>query len=125
MVLWRRITRAKRSGTALALQHGLTSGLICENFSPETAWEPPKNYLLTSSNVYGSRDQEPAETNCRYLQTASAAKHPDKLALVEEFIVKIEGPAKNSDVTRWGQFTDIKKEMFQRFEIQFENWLNP
>ena len=44
---------------------------------------------------------------------------------MEEFIVKIEGPAKNSDVTRWGQFTDIKKEMFQRFEIQFENWLNP
>ena len=32
-----------------------------------------------------------------------------------------------SDVTRWGQFTDIKdikKEMFQRPEIQFENWLN-
>ena len=35
----RRISRAKRSGTALALQHGLISGLICENFSPETAWE--------------------------------------------------------------------------------------
>jgi len=46
---------------------------------------------------------------------------------VEEFIVDIEGPPKNSDVTRWGQFTDIKdikKEMFQRLEIQFENWLN-
>ena len=36
----------------------------------------PKNHLLTSSNVYGSRDQEPAETNCRTLQTASAAKIP-------------------------------------------------
>jgi hypothetical protein len=31
------------------------------------------------------------------------------------------------DCTRWGQFTDIKnirKEMFQRLETQFENWLN-
>jgi hypothetical protein len=54
-------------------------------------------------------------------------RYPDKLGLVEEFIVEIEGPSKNSDVTRWGQFTDIKdikKEMFQRLEIQFENWLN-
>jgi Uma2 family endonuclease len=74
----RRISRAKRSGTALALQHGLTLGLIYENFSPETAWEHPKNHLLTSSNVYGSRDQEPAETNCRTLQTASAAKIPEQ-----------------------------------------------
>jgi len=30
-------------------------------------------------------------------------------------------------VTCWGRFTDIrdiKKEMFQRLEVQFENWLN-
>jgi len=48
--------------------------------------------------------------------------------LVEEFILEIEGSAKNCDVTRWSQFIDIKdirKEMFQRLEIQFENWLNP
>jgi len=41
--------------------------------------------------------------------------------LVEEFIVEIEGHPKNCDVTRWGQFTDIKgitKEMFQRLELQ-------
>ena len=36
------------------------------------------------------------------------AKYSDKLALVEDFIVEIEGPPKNSDVTRWAQFTDIK-----------------
>jgi hypothetical protein len=54
-------------------------------------------------------------------------KYPDKLGLVEEFIVEIEGPPKDCDVTRWGKFTDIrdiKKEMFQRLEVQFENWLN-
>jgi hypothetical protein len=31
-------------------------------------------------------------------------------------------------VSRWGQFTDIKdikKEMFQRLDTQFDNWLNP
>ena len=62
------------------------------------------------------------------LQTASPGKYPDKLALVEEFIVEIEGSPNNCDVTRRSQFTDIKgikKEMFQRLEIQFENWLNP
>jgi hypothetical protein len=47
---------------------------------------------------------------------------------VEEFIVEIEGAPKNCDVTRWGQFTDIKdikKEMFTRLEVHFENWRNP
>ena len=50
-----------------------------------------------------------------------------KLGLVEEFIIEIEGASKNSDVTRWGRFVDIKdvkKEMLQRVETQFENWLN-
>jgi hypothetical protein len=61
------------------------------------------------------------------LQTASSEKYRDKPALVEEFILEIEGSANNCDVTRWGQFTDIrdiKKEMFQRLEVKFENWLN-
>jgi hypothetical protein len=73
-------------------------------------------------------------TKNRQKQTADMCKqhlrekYPDKLELVEEFIVEIEGPANNSDVTRWGQFTDIKdikKEMFQRLGAQFEKWLNP
>jgi hypothetical protein len=73
-------------------------------------------------------------TKNRQKQTADICKqhlrekYPDKLGLVEEFIVEIEGPPKDCDVTRWGQFTDIKdikKEMFQRLEIRFENWLNP
>jgi hypothetical protein len=66
------------------------------------------------------------------LQTASLRKYPDKLGLVEEFIVEIEGHPKNCDVTRWGQFTDIKdikKEMFRRLEIRFQfplfcSWLS-
>jgi hypothetical protein len=47
---------------------------------------------------------------------------------VEEFIVEVEGAPKNADVTRWGQFTDIKdikKEMLKRLEAHFETWLNP
>jgi hypothetical protein len=47
---------------------------------------------------------------------------------VEEFIVEIEGARKNCDVTRWGQFTDIKdikEEMLKRLEVHFEKWLNP
>jgi hypothetical protein len=72
-------------------------------------------------------------TKHRQKQTAELCKqhlrekYPDKLSLIEEFILEIEGPPKNSDVTRWGQFTDIKgikKEMFQRLEAQFESWLS-
>ena len=64
-------------------------------------------------------------TKNRQKQTADICKqhlrekYPDKLGLVEEFIVEIEGPPKNCDVTRWGQFTDIKdikKEMLQRLD---------
>ena len=73
-------------------------------------------------------------TKNRQKQTADICKqhlrekYQDKLGLVEEFIVEIEGPSKTCDVTRWGQFTDIKdikREMFKRLEVHFENWLNP
>jgi hypothetical protein len=40
---------------------------------------------------------------------------------------RLKAPPKNAEVTRWGRFTDIrdiKKEMFQRLELDFENWLN-
>ena len=64
-------------------------------------------------------------TKTRQKQTADICKqhlrekYRDRLALVEEFIVEIEGAPKNCDVTRWGQFTDIKdikKEMLKRLE---------
>jgi len=67
-------------------------------------------------------------TKHRQKQTADLCKqhlrekYPDKLALVEEFIVEIEGPPANCDMTHWGQFTDIrhiKKEMIQRLEARF------
>jgi hypothetical protein len=73
-------------------------------------------------------------TKSRQKQTADICKqhlrekYRDQLGLVEEFIVEIEGPPKNFDVTRWGQFTDIKdikKEMLNRLEAHFEKWLNP
>jgi hypothetical protein len=55
-------------------------------------------------------------------------KYRDRLELVEEFIVEIEGSPRNWDVNRWGQLTDIKdikKEMLKRLEAHFEKWLNP
>ena len=36
--------------------------------------------------------------------------------------------ATHCDVTRWGQFTDIKyikEEMLKRLDVHFEKWLNP
>jgi hypothetical protein len=77
-------------------------------------------------------------------------KYREKLGLVEEFILEIEGARKNCDVARWGQFTDIKDikeavwrsihstqralnptenakrpvEMLRRLDVHFENWLN-
>jgi hypothetical protein len=73
-------------------------------------------------------------TKNRQKQTAQLCKehlrqkYPDKLALVEDFIVEIEGPPVTRDVTRWSQFSgirDIKKDMLQRLEAQFEKWLSP
>jgi hypothetical protein len=35
---------------------------------------------------------------------------------------------KDRDITRWGQFTDIKdikEEMITRLQVHFEKWLNP
>jgi len=71
-----------------------------------------------------NRQKQTAELCKQHLRE----KYRAKLSLVEEFILEIEGSGKNADVTRWSQFTDIKdikKEMFQRLETRFENWLNP
>jgi hypothetical protein len=46
---------------------------------------------------------------------------------VEEFISEVEGTGKNSDLTRWGHFTDashIEKEMLSRLDASFEKWLS-
>jgi hypothetical protein len=97
---------------------------------------PLKSWRNVSAIIYYSPLKSPmgVGTKNRQKQTADICKqhlrekYPDKLGSVEEFIVEIEGPPKNCDVTRWGQFTDIKdikKEMFQRLEVRFENWLNP
>ena len=73
-------------------------------------------------------------TKNRQKQTADICKqhlrekYSDKLGLVEEFIVEFEGARKNGDVTRWGQFNDIKdvkEEMLKRLSMLFEKWLNP
>jgi hypothetical protein len=48
-------------------------------------------------------------------------KYPDKLGVGGRVYRRFEGPPKNSDLTRWGEFTDIKdikKEMFRRLENQ-------
>ena len=70
-----------------------------------------------------NRQKQTAEVCKQHLRE----KYRDKLALVEEYIVEIEGTLKNCDVTRWSRCTDIKdirKEMLKRLEIDFENWLN-
>jgi hypothetical protein len=72
-------------------------------------------------------------TKNRQKQTAEVCKnhlrekYGDKMALVEEFILEIEGGGKNCDVTRWSQFADkkdIKKQMIKPLEVRFEKWLN-
>jgi hypothetical protein len=70
-----------------------------------------------------NRQKQTADIGKQHLRE----KYRDKPGLVEEFIVEIEGPPNHCDLTCWGKFTDIsdiKKEMFQRLEVQFENWLN-
>jgi hypothetical protein len=86
------------------------------------------------SSSYDSGHNMGLGTKNRQRQTADICKqhlrekYCDKLALVEEFVVEIEGARKDCDVTRWGQFTDIKdikQETLKRLELHFENWLNP
>ena len=51
-----------------------------------------------------------------------------ELRVGEEFIAEFEGARKDCDITRWGQFTDIKdvkEEMLRRLDVHFEKWLNP
>lgn len=47
--------------------------------------------------------------NGGHLQAASPEKNAGtSWGLVEEFIVEIEGARKDCDITRWGQFSEIK-----------------
>jgi hypothetical protein len=115
----------------------IESGNICEESG---AQEFPFLSRLNSEFVSWKRSSyDPGHnmglgTKNRQKQTADICKHHlrekyrDKLGLVEEFIVEFEGARKNCDVTRWGQFTDIKdikEEMLKRLEVHFEKWLNP
>lgn len=54
--------------------------------------------------------------------------HQRQIALVEEFILEIEGTGKTHDVAKWGQFADASwknDEMLKRLDAEFEKWLNP
>jgi hypothetical protein len=73
-------------------------------------------------------------TKNRLAQTGTLCKthlrehYPEQLALVEEFIIEIEGAGKSHDPTRWNQFTDAKRstaELLQRVDAAFAKWLNP
>ena len=71
-----------------------------------------------------NRQKQTAETCKRHLRE----KYHDRGELVEEFILEVEGTGKDSDLTRWGRYTDashIEKEMLRRLDISFEKWLNP
>jgi hypothetical protein len=68
-------------------------------------------------------------TKNRQKQTADICKQHlrekywDKPQLVEEYILEIEGALENTDVTHWGQFTDIKdikEEMLKRLDVRFD-----
>jgi hypothetical protein len=70
------------------------------------------------------RQQQTADLCKQHLRE----KYQDKLALVNEFVVEIEGTGKNHDITRWTQFHDLKAdkvEMLKRLDENFEKWLNP
>lgn len=71
-------------------------------------------------------------TKNRLAQTASRCReylretHHDQLELVNEFISDMEGD--DRDVGAWSKLADLKrsdKELIQRVEDQFQQWLNP
>ena len=105
----------------------LLEGIITD-MEPVSPWHANIGDILLHFFVYGSRDQEPAEANCRTLQTASAAKIPRQAGFGGRVYRRDRGTSpQNCGLTRWGQFTeirDIQKEMLQRLETQFESWLH-
>ena len=71
-----------------------------------------------------NRQNETAQVCRQHLRE----KHKHQLALVEEFIVEIEGTGKNHDVAKWLRFSDASwknDEMLKRLDQEFERWLNP
>ena len=71
-----------------------------------------------------NREKQTAETCKRHLRE----KYRDLGELVEEFISEFEGAGKNCNLTRWGQFTGVRgidKEMLERLDAHFQEWLNP
>jgi hypothetical protein len=71
-----------------------------------------------------NRQQQTAHVCRQHLRE----KRHDKLELVEEFIVEIEGTGKNHDINRWSRFADASwknDEMLKRLDVEFEKWLNP
>jgi hypothetical protein len=70
-----------------------------------------------------NRQNQTAECCRRHLRTAFRGE----AALVEEFIIEIEGAPEAPDVTRWGQFTDPSRNesaMLERLDEHFQRWLN-
>ena len=53
-----------------------------------------------------NRQKQTAELCKQHLRQ----KYPDKLALVEEFIVEIEGSPKSCDVTRWASSLTLRRQ---------------
>jgi len=48
-------------------------------------------------------------------------------ALVEDFILEIEGSGNSRDILQWGQFTNMDRNpaaMFSRVDDKFNRWLN-
>jgi hypothetical protein len=112
---------AHRFPLAQQLRNSLSSRLNSEFVSwKRSSYDPGHNMGLGTKN----RQKKTADICKQHLRE----KYRDKPGLVEEFIVEFEGARKNCDVTRWGQFTDIKdikEEMLKRLEVHFEKWLNP
>lgn len=108
----------KATGVAISSR----AGASILNSSPEGV---PITILGTNMGLGTKNRQKQTADICRqHLRE----KYRDKLGLVEEFIVEFEGARKECDITRWGQFTDIKdikEEMLGRLESHFEKWLNP
>lgn len=89
-------------------------------------WTPSAKSITLKYMALGTKN--------RQIETAGVCKqhlrqtHQDKLGLVEEFIVEIEGTGKTLDVSKWLRFSDASwknDEMLKRLDLGFESWLNP
>lgn len=99
--------------------------VLLDPFIPQVSqhWRKTSSACLTMGLGTKNRQNQTAELCKEHLRS----KYISQLLLVEDFILEIEGTGKSMDILKWGQFTNLDRNveaMLSRLDAQFARWLN-